>query len=155
MKEPKDKRTKEYKKWKQKQGLGDNIEKVLNSKPIKPITKAIKKAIWKDDKDCGCNERKEKLNNLFTKRRKPVRCLTRQQFDQYHLYTKTRTLNIWNEAEIHFLIKLYAHVFAIKYNHNDLCRSCAGSGKLLFRISSELDRVYETYKRDLQDLKIK
>jgi len=36
----------------------------LESKPIKPLTKVIKKAIFKDNDDCGCEERKQKANQL-------------------------------------------------------------------------------------------
>ena len=64
MLEPKDKRTKEYKEWKALQpseGLGDTIEKVLDN----PVGKALKKLIFKDGEDCGCEERKKKLNKAF------------------------------------------------------------------------------------------
>ena len=148
-----DKRTKEYKKLKQEveytpKGLGTTIEKVLHSKAIEPVTKAIKKLIWKDNEDCGCNKRLESLNDPVLKEsRMPQRCFNKQQYEQYKLYKKTRTLNVWNEAEIHFIIKLYAHVFAIQYNANDLCRNCSGSGKILFRISKELDAIYNSYKK--------
>jgi len=147
-----DKRTKAYKDCikNQSKGFGDKVEKVFEKTGIKKIVE-----VFTDGKDCGCNERKEKLNDIFPTRRKPVRCLTEQQYEQYKLYTETRTLNVWNESEIHFLIKLYAHVFAVKYNANSLCRNCQGSAKLLLNISKDLDKVFETYKRDLQDLKIK
>jgi len=121
-------------------GLGDTIEKITEATGIK---KAVE-AIFGDD--CGCNERKEKLNKVFAYKRQAQRCLEEHQYEQYKLYRQTRTLNVWNEAEIHFIIKLYAHVFAIQYNENDLCRSCSGSGKILFRISKELDTVYNSYK---------
>jgi hypothetical protein len=154
MKEPKDKRTKEYKEWKETQGveytpkgLGTTIEKVLQSKAISPVTKVVKKIIFKDGKDCNCNKRIQGLNDpLLKEGRKPLRCLDEQQYEQYKLYKETRTLNVWNESEIHFTIKLYAHVFAIQYNPNDLCRNCTGSGKILFRISKELDAIYKSYK---------
>ena len=148
MSEPKDKRTKEHKEWKAQQGLGDTIEAVLEVTGVKAIVN-----LFTDD--CGCKERKEKLNKAFPYRRKAQRCLTQQQYEQYKLYTKTRTLDVWNESEIHFVIKLYAWVFAIQYNANDLCRSCAGSGKLLLIMSKDLDKVFISYQKDLQDLKMK
>ena len=150
-----DKRKKEYKIWKEHQGIGDTVEAILHSKPLEPITKAIKNALWDKNEDCNCNKRKEKLNEIFPYRRKPQRCLTEQQFEQYKLYRKSRTLNVWNESEIHLLIKLYAHVFAIQYNANTLCRSCSGSGKKLRTLSKDLDKIYNTYEKDLQDLKMK
>ena len=57
------------------EGLGDTIEKVLDSLILKPVTKAIKKAIFKDGEDCGCDKRKAKLNQIFNYKRKALRCL--------------------------------------------------------------------------------
>ena len=134
---PKKKKT--TKKTKSK-GLGDTVEKITEATGIKKVVKAV----FGDD--CGCDERKEKLNKAFTYKRQAQRCLEEHQYKQYKMYRETRTLNVWNEAEIHFIIKLYAHVFAIQYNANDLCRNCSGSGKILFRLSKELDTVFESYK---------
>ena len=41
-------------------GLGDAIEKVTTVTGIKKIVDTVSKAV---DKDCGCNKRKEALNN--------------------------------------------------------------------------------------------
>ena len=76
-----DKRTKEYKDYKEwkanyeaaPQGLGDVVEKVIP----KPIKKAVKK-VFGDD--CGCSDRKEKLNNLV--KLKPQTCFTEEQYNQ-------------------------------------------------------------------------
>ena len=59
-----DKRTKEYKEAKerfekQSQGLGDTIEKITEKTGIKKAVKFIA------GDDCGCDERKAKLNKLF------------------------------------------------------------------------------------------
>ena len=68
MEEPKDKRTKAYKQWKKNfdaenqnksKGLGDDIEKITEATGIKKVVK------WAFGEDCGCDERKEKLNKLF------------------------------------------------------------------------------------------
>ena len=60
-------------------GVGDVVEVVLNSAPIKPVTEAVKKLLWKDGEDCGCDERKEKLNKLFRRIKKP-RCLSEDDY---------------------------------------------------------------------------
>ena len=57
MKEPKDKRTKAYKEWKQNfdkasDGLGDTIEKITKATGIKKVVE------WAAGEDCGCDERK-------------------------------------------------------------------------------------------------
>jgi len=140
MKKPKDKRTKEYKEWKANQkpieGLGDVVEKITQFVGIKHFI---------NGKDCGCDKRKEKLNKLFPVNRKPLRCFSPEQYNLYKEFVENRTLNLWNETDIKTLIDLYAHVFAVQYHSRDLCRNCQGSAKILFRITEELDRVYDTY----------
>ncbi len=72
-----DKRSKEYKDWKKQQpveGLGDVIEKVTEATGIK---KAVK---WLAGDDCGCDERKEKLNKLFPSRFK-ADCLQKDEYE--------------------------------------------------------------------------
>jgi hypothetical protein len=146
-----DKRTKEYKEYAKFNklgnsiGLGDTIEKVLKATGVKKLVD-----IFTDGKDCGCTERKDKLNLLFPYKRQPVRCLTESLYFEYKYYRTHRTLNVWNEKDIQLLINTYAHIFAIQYHNKDLCRSCAGSGKILFRMSKELDIVFETYEKDLK-----
>ena len=44
----------------EKIGLGDAVEKVTTATGIKAVVGAISKVTGKD---CGCNKRKEKLNN--------------------------------------------------------------------------------------------
>ena len=123
-------------------GLGNTIENITKATGIKKIVE-----LFADGKDCGCDKRKETLNKLFPYKRQPKRCLTESQYNQYKTYRETRTLNVWNESDIKLLIDTYAHVFAIQYNSKTLCRSCAGSGKILFRISKELDIVFESYNK--------
>lgn len=154
MKEPKDKRTKEYKEWKKLQEieviepeyLGDKVEKLIKKVVPKKILDKI------EDEDCGCGKRKEALNKYskafldkFTTRRQPIRCLTAEQHKSYGQFIKTRSLNIWKPSDIDLLTSLYAHVFAKRIDKRDLCINCGNSGKILFRITEELDKVYEDY----------
>ena len=48
--------------YKKSIGLGDTIEKITKATGIKTIVDAVSKATGKD---CGCNKRKENLNNKF------------------------------------------------------------------------------------------
>jgi len=157
MKEPKDKRTKAYKDWKKLQqepvkvkGLGDVVETITKATGIKAVVDAVAEAA---DVDCGCSKRKDALNKysnqflaLFTTRRKPVRCLTPEMYDSYGTFVKNRSLNLWLNEDVKLLIDIYAHVFAIQYQNKDLCRNCGGAGKILFRITEELDKVYNAYE---------
>tara|TARA_R110000803_G_scaffold10308_9_gene31729 strand:+ start:4299 stop:4517 length:219 start_codon:yes stop_codon:yes gene_type:complete len=43
-------------------GLGDTIDKVMGSIGVRRVVKAVSKAIGKD---CGCKQRKDKLNKAF------------------------------------------------------------------------------------------
>jgi len=76
-----DKRTKEYKsyaEWKANQeadskGLGDTVEKITEATGIKAAVKFLA------GEDCGCDERKETLNKLFSYR-KP-NCLLEDEYE--------------------------------------------------------------------------
>ena len=43
-------------------GLGDTIEKITKATGIKKVVETVSKVTGKD---CGCNKRKDKLNELF------------------------------------------------------------------------------------------
>ena len=73
----KKKTTKKRTNKKKSEGLGDTIEKITEATGIK---KAVK---WLAGDDCGCEERKHKLNNLF-RYKKPL-CL---QEDEYKWLTE-------------------------------------------------------------------
>jgi len=128
------------------EGLGDTIEKALNSPVLKPITKAVKKAIFKDGEDCGCDKRKVKLNQIFRYKRKALRCLNEDELNRYKDYIKRRKINKWEIEDQHLLIDLYAKVFAIQYNIKNFCHNCSGSGQTLLKMSNELDKVVDSYK---------
>jgi hypothetical protein len=154
--EPKDKRTTAWKEWNNQQitfqepdGLGDIVEKITKATGIKKVVETVAKAV---DADCGCSKRKDSLNeyskkflDLFVSRRKPLRCLTTEMFDSYSAFIERRSLNLWQDEDVKLLINLYAHVFAIQYQNKDLCRNCGGTGKILFRMTEELDKVYKAY----------
>lgn len=136
-----DKRSKEYKELKKQftiedGGLGDIVETVTE-------TLGIKKT-----KDCGCNERKEQLNNLpFFKRKVTVyRCMTDEHKKQYKEYLKRRSLTSWTNEDIKLLTDIYAHVFAKQYRPNEMCRNCDGTAKILLKITKHLDKVFESYE---------
>ena len=144
-----DKRTKEYKQWKAAQienkepiGLGDVVEKITEATGIKKVVKAV----FGDD--CGCDERKQKLNVNFTLgigRYKVQRCMTDKQIAEYKDYIGRRSL-AFERADVKLLTDLFAHVFAIQYNPKDFCTNCNGSAKRLMTIQTKLDKVYKSYE---------
>jgi len=136
-----DKRTKEYKDYKQSKGLGDTIEKVLKKTGVKAIVEAI-------TDDCGCDGRRDKLNEMFPRNVKAVRCMTPDQYKKYGEYIEGRTLNIWKDADITLLLAMYQYIFAIRYNPSDFCRTCQGTAKKLLKITTHLDSVYNDYNNN-------
>ena len=80
-----DKRTKEYQEWKSnfenQKGLGDKIEEFTEATGIKALVKSIA------GDDCGCDERKEKLNEMF---RSKVNCPTEDEWQYLNQIFKTK-----------------------------------------------------------------
>lgn len=44
-------------------GLGDTVAKMTNALGLDKVAESVAKVVGKDD--CGCNKRREKLNELF------------------------------------------------------------------------------------------
>ena len=114
---PKDKRTKAYKEWAKNhaqasKGLGDTVEKITTATGIK---KAVK---WIAGDDCGCNERKDKLNKLFP-RRKPE-CLNEDEFELIKMAVDTKK-NTFTSQEQEQYKQIYERVFKVKVD----CTPCS------------------------------
>lgn len=123
MKEPKDKRTKAYKEWKKNfdaeqetksKGLGDDIEKITKATGIKKLVKFIA------GEDCGCDERKNKLNKIF--RHNKLECLNEEEYD-YLTEFFSKNKNVLNNEEINKLYEISNRVFN-KNNKPSSCSSC-------------------------------
>lgn len=123
MKEPKDKRTKAYKEWKKNfdaeqekksKGLGDDIEKITKATGIKKLVKFIA------GEDCGCDERKDKLNKIF--RHNKLECLNEEEYD-YLTEFFAKNKNVLNNQEIKKLYEISNRVFN-KKNKPSSCSSC-------------------------------
>jgi len=123
MKEPKDKRTKAYKEWKKNfdaeqetksKGLGDDIEKITKATGIKKLVKFIA------GEDCGCDERKNKLNKIF--RHNKLECLNEEEYD-YLTEFFAKNKNVLNNEEINKLYEISNRVFN-KNNKPSSCSSC-------------------------------
>ena len=126
-----DKRTKEYKEWKASQpseGLGDTIEKITEATGIKKVVK------WLAGEDCGCDERKEKLNNIWRFRK--TNCLTEEEYNWLHeFFSQQGTVRPSGKRQ---MIKIYNRVFNTRQGDTN-CKSCIRD------IASKMRRVYEAY----------
>ena len=132
MKEPKDKRTKEYKEWKKLQGAGDLVEKVLQ------VTKLDKVAKFILGEDCNCDKRKEYLNQVmpFAK----IECLKEDEYLWLNDYFKERRNKMSPSTQDHFNV-IYNRVFNKKVGRSS-CASCVAQ-----RIR-ELKKVHKEYDND-------
>ena len=117
-----DKRTKEYKNyknWKENQeaaskGLGDSLEKVFEATGIADAVKFIA------GEDCGCDERKAKLNKLLPFRN--PECFTEEEYvwlsDLFEKHT-----NVVDRTTQQKLVDTYNRVFHKKQRLTS-CGSC-------------------------------
>ena len=115
-------------------GLGDSIEKLTEVTGIKKVVEMFSEATGID---CGCDERKEKLNNLFPYNRN-INCLNESDYNKLTKYLSAQqtTLTAIEQQEIS---DIYFNVFNYRLQISS-CASC-WKGKL-----DELRRVYNEYK---------
>ena len=134
-----DKRTKAYKEWKARfelenqnksKGLGDTVEKITEATGVKKAVKAI------FGEDCGCDERKAKLNQIMSY--KVVNCL---EEDEYNYITEflSRGRNNVTVIEQRGLLNIYNRVFNQRKQMSN-CTSCVRS------MIAQLRKLIENYK---------
>jgi DNA polymerase III alpha subunit len=115
-------------------GLGDTIEKITKATGIKKAVEIFAKATGID---CGCEERKTKLNNLIPYRRK-VNCLNESDYNQLTEFLKPNKGSL-TPNEQWTITAIYERVFEIKLQHSN-CASCWRD------TLSDLRKVYNEYK---------
>jgi len=126
-----DKRTKEYKEWKAKRdaapkGLGDSVEKVTTATGIKKAVKFLA------GEDCGCDERKERLNKVF--RYRQPKCLTEEEY----IYLSELFSSKTNRVSANRLTKIYNRVFSARKTPTQ-CTPCIKS------TYDELKKYFDQY----------
>ena len=133
-----DKRTKEYKayaEWKENQeadseGLGDTIEKITEATGIKAAVKFLA------GEDCGCDERKEKLNEIF--RYNKPECLTEEEYNWLSEFYSSNK-NVVTGMEKQKLIAIYNRVFRM----NKRLTSCSACMRNIY---DKLKQYFEAYQ---------
>ena len=127
-----DKRTKEYKEWKKRrdsvsEGLGDVVEKITTATGIKKAVEFIA------GEDCGCDERKAKLNKLFPKRQ--PRCFEEEEYTYLSdLFSSSQPGRISQKR----LLQIYNRVFRTNFTPTT-CSACVK------RWYDELKKYYDKY----------
>ena len=136
MEKPKDKRTKEYKDWKKRydndsKGVGDTVAKITKATGIEKAVKFLA------GEDCGCDERKDKLNKIFPYYR--PNCFTEEEFNFIGQKIKAVTSRIERD-DVPKLLSIYNRVF----NDNKqatACDSCFVNG-----VWAKLKTIYKHYE---------
>ena len=113
----------------QSEGLGDTVEKVLE------VTGVAKLAKWVMGEDCGCTERKEKLNALFPYR-KPE-CLLKHEHEYLDNWFKEKRYSM-KPTEQKELLAIYNRVFKVNMQPTS-CGSC------LRDVMNKLETLYNSY----------
>ena len=112
------------------QGLGDTIENVLQATGIDKVAKFIL------GEDCGCDERKAKLNELWSYRKKPL-CLNEDEY----LWLSESGLKKAETSLVDSMLMQRTHnrVFQTGRIEYTSCASC------LRDQYQDLKRIYDTY----------
>jgi len=113
------------------QGLGDKVEKVLEVTGVKAVVKAVL------GDDCGCEEKKQKLNLLGWGK---VNCLEDEEYNYLHAFFESNPKVVRPSEQIE-LVKIARRVFNRKYEVSG-CSGCVRD------LVNKLKAVYETYEKD-------
>lgn len=111
-------------------GLGDTIEKITQATGIDKLVKFVA------GEDCGCEERKKRLNVMFPYN-KPL-CLTEQEHEYLKNYYDSKIIQVKHSVQVEIL-KIFNRVF----NQNLQPTSCSDCYR---DIHYKLEKLYNTYK---------
>ena len=150
-----DKRGKKYKKMKlayeksietknvDDVGVGTTLEKVFKATGISKLVEVF----TPEGEDCGCSERKRRLNNspTFNASQKPKRCMDKAMLEAYDNFVQSREVDKWSAEESKLVFNTYEWVFALRYDTKRMCANCNGTANILKMITASLDKVYESY----------
>jgi len=110
-------------------GLGDTVEKVLEATGIAKVAK------WILGEDCGCDERKAKLNELFPY--KKPKCLEQPEHEWLKEWFDKKA-EVIKPSEQKMILNIHSRVFGVR-NEPTSCASC-----LMTRVR-DLEQVFKTY----------
>lgn len=116
------------------QGIGDSIEKVTKALGIKKAVDLFSKG-----KDCGCEERKQKLNAIFPYKIKPE-CMTENEYNAFKEMKAGMKKNIITAQERNIIASLHARLFRHK-----LTVPCSCNKPIWKKWLSDLNTLYGTY----------
>ena len=115
-------------------GLGDDVAKITKKTGIK---KVVDKVFDKLGKDCGCDKRQEKLNQIF--RYEKPECFNEEDFNVVKNAIETNQ-NKFSPQEQENFVDIYTRVFPNLRRPE--CTPCSFKNEVYNR----LVKVYNTYK---------
>ena len=120
-------------KKKKSKGLGDTIEKFTEATGIKKVVK------WIAGEDCGCDKRKEKLNQIFKYKSNPE-CLNESEYNYLTEFFKInkQTLKYDEQREI---LAISNRVFNER-------RELSTCGSCVRELINQIKRLYDIYKEE-------
>lgn len=121
-------------------GLGDTIEKITEATGIKKAVEMFSEATGVD---CGCDKRKQWLNEKFSY--KVRNCMTKTEYDLYTKFLKERKENYYSKEQVFNLINMHSRIFGIRPK---VCTNCNGAMKVMDDVSNNLLNVYNSYERE-------
>lgn len=113
-------------------GLGDTVEKIFEKTGI---AKAVK---WIAGEDCGCEQRKEKLNKLFPYSTNQ-KCLNEEEYNWLDSYM-SEYRSVISRDEQHKMLQIYNRVFQA----NKQASSCGSCVRELYNTLNKLYKAYES-----------
>ena len=113
-------------------GLGDVVEAVTTVTGIKAVVKAFSGG------DCGCEDRKKRLNQFDFRGRKPL-CLLEGEYDFMHEFFSREPVEAL-PTEAQTFRDIYSRVFSVNSSAIGTCSGCMRD------IIKDLKNVYSTYE---------
>jgi len=129
--EKKTKTTTRKRRTKKAEGLGDTVEQVLEASGVSKVAKFIL------GEDCGCEERKAKLNRMFPY--KKPNCLLEHEYEFLNSFYNRERQNTISVSQQKVLSEIYQRVFNQRVQMSSSCGSCWRD------TISKLKRVYDEY----------
>ena len=108
------------------------MEKITTATGIKAVVKFIA------GEDCGCDERKAKLNALFPY--KKPECLSEEEYKWWTNFREVGS-NELTKLEMNMIVKIHARVF-----HHAPFTPCTCSPKKWQNLIKDINQVYDTYE---------
>lgn len=113
-------------------GLGDAIQKITQATGIDKIVKFIA------GEDCGCEERRQKLNKMFPSKQ-PL-CLTEEEYQWLTDFRASDSPDLTHE-EAKMLSGIYTRVFQFR----KIYMPCKCDPKAWQEMVNDLNQIYGTY----------